>query len=226
MNDLLKVLDLIIEINSEVGGKGIDFLTLRDDYHSVTGNTNNYDSDRKYSLHETMNLERRSKQIGTIEEFKNKKDNLCRDLHVDFGYSLEFLAKGYLDKGLIKVSGNQIAKYGYPQLSIAIDLHGDIFLFREAGFLNRSGNKKVIIGRISKNFSLKKIIQNFLSKNNPIEFNNDDTRFLDSFDHVLSALVNQYNNDKKFGIPFEDGPISSKEILKGSIGNNWVSDEI
>ena len=51
-------------------------------------------------------------------------------------------------------------------------------------------------------------------------------RFLDSFDHVLSALVNQYNNDKNFGIPFEDGPISSKEILKGSIGNNWVSDEI
>ena len=28
-------------------------------------------------------------------------------------------------------------QYGFTQISVAIDLFGDVFLFREAGFLNR-----------------------------------------------------------------------------------------
>ena len=35
----------------------------------------------------------------------------------------------------------EVTKRGYPQLSVAIDLFGDVFLYREAGFLNRDGNK-------------------------------------------------------------------------------------
>ena len=111
---------------------------------------------------------------------------------------------------------------------MAIDLHGDIFLFREAGFLNRQGNEKVIIGRLDdKKNSLEKNIKNFLNQKKPIKFEENDSRFLDSFDHVLNALVNQAEEDEKFGIPLNSGPIAFKNFdLKESIGNNWYSDDI
>ena len=50
-------------------------------------------------------------------------------------------------------------KFGFPQLSVAVDLYGDVFLFREAGFLNRVGNIKFIIGRISQEKSIEQIIK-------------------------------------------------------------------
>ena len=138
-----------------------------------------------------------------------------------------FISKIF-DRGLVKIKGNEIRSFGFPQLSIAVDLHGDIFLFREAGFLNRQGNEKVIIGRLNdeKN-SLENNIKNFLRKNEPIKFVENDSRFLDSFDHVLNALVNQAEEDEKFGIPLNLGPIAFKNFdKKESIGNNWYSDDI
>ena len=137
------------------------------------------------------------------------------------------LSNGYLDKGLIKVSGKKIAKFGYPQLSVAIDLHGDVFLFREAGFLDRKGNEKVIIGRISNKNNLAKVIKEFLKNDQPINFEDEDSRFLDSFDHVLNALVDQANKDAQFGVPFKLGPIQKRFFSKTtSLGNNWYSDDI
>jgi len=116
-------------------------------------------------------------------------------------------------------------KFGFTQISLAIDLFGDVFLFREAGFLNREGNKKMIIGRISKDVSLEEIIKKYLQKNIPLDLEEDDSRFMDSFDHVITSLVNQAEEDKKFGIPFDLGPIKSrKENIKMMLGNNWYSE--
>ena len=147
---------------------------------------------------------------------------------MDYGYSLEYLSQKIFDRGLVKINGKKIRSFGFSQLSVAIDLHGDIFLFREAGFLDRQGNEKVIIGRLdNQKNSLEKNIKNFLDKKKPIEFIDNDSRFLDSFDHVLNALVNQAEEDKKFGIPLESGPIAFKNFdLKESVGNNWYSDDI
>ena len=112
-------------------------------------------------------------------------------------------------------------------MSVAIDLHGDVFLFREAGFLDRPGNKKAIIGRISEKNPLEKIIKKFLEKDQPINFDEDDTRLLDSFDHVLNALVNQSESNYKFGISLSECPISFKQYSREkSVGNNWYSDDI
>ena len=100
-----------------------------------------------------------------------------------------------------------------------------MFLFREAGFLNREGNEKMIIGRISKENHLEKVIKNFLDMNVPLKFNENDSRFMDSFDHVLTALVNQAKKDKNFNVPFNLGPIKSRgENIKMRVGNNWYSD--
>ena len=123
---------------------------------------------------------------------------------MDYGYSLEALSK-FFDKSLLKVNFQQMRNKGFTQMSVAIDLYGDVFLFREAGFLNRNGNKKFIIGRISENKSLEDIIKNFLASETEIKFEHQDERFMDSFDHVLTSLVNQGEQDNIFGIPFEFG---------------------
>jgi len=228
IDQLSSVLDLIKDINDQVkNGEGVNFLTLRDDYQSVTGNSNNFDKERKYKLESIMNTEERKKLLNVIEEFNKKKNSICPDTYVDFGYSLESLSKGVFDKGLIKVKSNNMRKYGFTQFSVAIDLNCDVFLFREAGFLNRKGNGKMIIGRISKNNSLQDVIKNFLSNHDPLVFDEDDSRFMDSFDHVLTMLVNQYEDDKKFGVPFDLGPVVARSIEKKmSLGNNWYSDDI
>jgi dTDP-4-amino-4,6-dideoxy-D-glucose ammonia-lyase len=227
--NLIDVIKLVLEINSEVkNGEGINFLTLRDDYQSVTGQDENLDKDRKYRITNSMNEEDRLKLLKEIEKFEDFRKRNCENLHIDYGYSLEYLSQKIPDIGLVKVKGNKIRPYGFSQLSVAIDLHGDIFLFREAGFLNRDGNKKVIIGRLGheKN-SLEKNIRKFLESKKPIIFDETDGRFLDSFDHVLNALVNQAEEDADFGIPIESGPIAFKNFdLKESVGNNWYSDDI
>ena len=59
------------------------------------------------------------------------------------------------------IESERLPDYGYPQLSLAIDLYGDVFLYREAGFLERFGNKKFIIGRLNEKNNLEEIIGNF-----------------------------------------------------------------
>ena len=51
---------------------------------------------------------------------------------MDYGYSLETLFKGQLIADT-KVNGKQMRKFGFTQIFV-IDLYGDVFLFREAGF--------------------------------------------------------------------------------------------
>ena len=224
-DQLVKILDLIKEINDNVpNGRGVDFLTLRDDYQSVTGNSEDTDIDRKYRLNSKMDEKLRNILIEKIDEFKLKKKKLCPELFVDFGYSLEALSKKQFDKELLKVSSKDMREYGFTQMSVAIDLFGDVFLFREAGFLNRKGNEKFIIGRLNKENNLENIIQSFLKKQNPIKYENEDERFMDSFDHVLTLLVNQAQKDKEFGIPFKLGPVKERYENKDiNLGNNWYS---
>ena len=48
---------------------------------------------------------------------------------------------------------------------------------------------------------------------------------MDSFDHVLTSLVNQAESDKNLGIPFENGPVRERAKLnKINLGNNWYSE--
>jgi len=64
-----------------------------------------------------------------------------------------------------------------------------------------------------------------LNKNQPIEYNYQDERFMDSFDHVITSLVNQAEKDKNFGIPFQEGPVLDRCKVKDiKLGNNWYSE--
>jgi len=85
----------------------------------------------------------------------------------------------------------------------------------------------MIIGRIDENNSLQNVIKNFLNENKPIVYENNDNRFMDSFDHVLNLLVNQSESDALIEIPFDIGPIMLRTVdKKMKLGNTWYSDDI
>ena len=111
------------------------------------------------------------------------------------------------------VRGTDMRKSAYPQVSVAVDSYGDVFLYREAGFLDRPGNDKFIIGRISKQKSLEDIIVDFINNKKEIKPHVSDARFMDAFDHLATVLINQAQDDKDLGIPFELGPVSARNVI-------------
>ena len=233
IDTILPLLDYIIDVNSKVdNGRGIDFLTLREDIGSVTEITDDVDKiveGRKYHLDGFLSEEQRTELIDIFKEFNDRKDKECPELHVDFGYAMVALGEGVLGKPLARVNGTQMRKSGFPQLSVAIDSAGDVFLYREAGFLDRPGNDKFIAGRISDDETLESVLKGFVDDKETADLVIDDSRFMDSYDHLITLLVNQAEEDKNFRIPFEKGPVkvrsSNINELNVQLSNNWYRDE-
>ena len=148
---------------------------------------------------------------------------------MDFGYAMVALGEGILGKPLARVNGTQMRKSGFPQLSVAIDSAGDVFLYREAGFLDRPGNDKFIAGRITDDETLESVLKRFVENKETAELVHDDSRFMDSYDHLITLLVNQAEQDMDFGIPFEKGPVKVRSFdfndLSMNLSNNWYRDE-
>ena len=223
INQLERVIDLIEDINKNVdNGPGINFLTLRDDFESVTGK--NYDHERKYKLKGGLSGQR-EKLVNTLLNIEKKKLVKCPDLHIDYGYALYPYSRGFSGDQLFKVSDHEMRKGAYPQLSLAVDLYGDIFLYREAGFLNRKGNQKFIIGRVNKENSFIDLVQNFVESKKEILNQEGDTRFMDAFDHLLTVILNKFEQDNEIGFPLNSHPVL--EISKNKkieLGNNWYTE--
>ena len=99
---------------------------------------------------------------------------------------------------------------------------------KELTIMSQVDDNKFFFEKNLKNISLlEQVIKSFLKKNEPIDFDDNDTRLLDSFDHVLNALVNQSEDNMKFGVSLAENPISFKKFTKDkSVGNNWYSDDI
>ena len=148
---------------------------------------------------------------------------------MDFGYAMVALGEGVLGKPLARVSGTQMRKSGFPQLSVAVDSSGDVFLYREAGFLDRPGNDKFIAGRITDGETLESVLKRFVENKEYAELVYDDSRFMDSYDHLITLLVNQAEQDMNFGISFDKGPIKVRSLdvseLDIQLSNNWYRDE-
>ena len=232
IDTIIPLLEYIVDVNSKVDGQGVDFLTIREDFGSVTDISDDADKNvegRKYHLDGFLSEKQRKKLIDIFKEFNERRQKECRNLHVDFGYAMVALGEGILGKPLARVNGVQMRKSGFPQLSVAIDSAGDVFLYREAGFLDRPGNKKFIAGRITEGQTLESILKQFVENKETADLVVDDSRFMDSYDHLITLLVNQAEDDKNFRIPFEKGPIkvrsSNFNDLNVQLSNNWYRDE-
>jgi len=226
IDTILPLLDYIIDINSHVdNGRGVDFLTLREDFGSVTEITDDVDKiveGRKYHLDGFLSDKQRENLIDIFKKFNIKKDKECSDMHVDFGYAMVALGDGILGKPLVRVSGKQMRPSGYPQMSVAVDSLGDVFLYREAGFLDRPGNEKFKAGRITKDKPIEKVISEFVENRVSVDREDTDCRFMDSYDHLMTLLVNQTDSDMSSKIP---SPVNiKKDKQKKQISNNWYKD--
>ena len=232
IDSILPLLDYIIDVNSEIDGQGVDFLTIREDFGSVTDIDDDADKNvegRKYHLDGFLSEEQRKELIDIFKEFNDRTEKECPDLHVDFGYAMVALGEGVLGKPLARVNGTQMRKSGFPQLSVAVDSAGDVFLYREAGFLDRPGNDKFIAGRVGDGETLDSVLKKFVENKYIADLEIDDSRFMDSYDHLITLLVNQTEQDMEFGVPFEQGPVRIRipniEELNVELSNNWYRDE-
>jgi len=223
VDHISKLMDYIIEVNSKVNnGSGIDYITIREDFGSVTdtGDNDIRLEGKEHQLDGFLSKEDRMRLIKSFKEFHRKKEKYCSDLNVDFGYALDALSEGVFVDQIKMVDGDEMREMAYPQVSVAVDSFGDVFLYREAGFLDRPGNDKFIIGRISEEKSFEMIIREFIENKQKTILHKNDSRFMDAFDHVVTILLNQTESDNNIGIPFDLGPVSSRCSVKNDIDAN------
>ena len=110
------------------------------------------------------------------------------------------------------VTPDEFKNLGVPHSSVVVDLYGDVYMFREAGFLDRPGAKRYIIGNLIKDGSMENIINEFNNNKFKVNIEDGDADYLDAWDHVVVKMANQYKSDLKYGIPYELGPFLDKQI--------------
>ena len=195
---VLDVVELIAELNQEAeSDRHVDFLTLREDY-SVP-------PDRGLSGDERA----RMVEVFAALEERCRRDDL-RGLHIDFGYALHPESQGVAGRPLEMVRDADMRPHGYPQISVVVDLLGDVYLYREAGFLDRPGARRYVIGRVTPERTLEDVVREFVESRRAIEPADGDTGYFDIFDHVVTRLMNQADGDERFDVPFEQGPIRDR----------------
>ena len=196
LEDVLLLLDYIEDVNSKSNNQ-VDFLTLREDF---SPEANDLSTNERKRLSEIFN------EID--ERLKNK--NLDK-LHIDYGYALESIKqKRKLLEPLKRIEYKDMRKKMFPQISIMVDPKGDVYGYHEATFLDKEGSERYCIGQVSKDKSLEKVIEEFIKKSEGVKSLPLDISYLDAYDHIITILLNQADADKKFGIPWSEGPIKAR----------------
>jgi len=186
--DILELLQIIEHIN-QTAKRPVDFVTLREDFSQ--------------NIRVLSNQERN--QIGVIS---NAVTDFQRrwPTHFDFGYALEAQRLGKNLGGLRMITWDQMIPKSFPQVAVAVDVKGDVYVYHESGFLDRPGADRYIIGNIE-DTSIEQVTQNWVASGRSIKPLPPDVGFLDAFDHVVSILINQARDDEAYGIPWSQGPL-------------------
>jgi len=193
--DLLKVLDLIEEINKEADDQ-IDFITLRENF-------------QKPNEAETFGDREKLKRVFEIVEQRRTSKHLDK-VHIDYGYALNALRQGVDTPTMHCITDEQMLPKGFPQVDVVVDAYGHVYLCREAGFLDRPGNDRYIIGQVNSENSIESVIDNWIKNGKPINIQAGDTEFMDSYEHIVALVIRQTKADREFGIHETLGPIRSK----------------
>jgi dTDP-4-amino-4,6-dideoxy-D-glucose ammonia-lyase len=191
--DVLRLIDIIDHINRHTI-RPIDFVTLREDFSQNV---------------RIVSDEERAQLVDIFDKIKDFKQNKWPTTHWDFGYSLESLTHGKNSGALKMISWKEMVPHSFPQVAVAVDVKGDVYVYHESGFLDRPGAERYIIGNIN-NSSIEQVVQTFVQSEKTIRPMPPDVGYLDAFDHVVSRLINQALDDKKFGIPWNQGPVTCR----------------
>ncbi len=196
-DQVLQLAEIIADVNRQGGGRQVDFLTLREDY-SARGSAAIDANERVRMVDIFARLEARLREPD------------LSGLHVDFGYALHAIRRGQTGRSLEMAHHGEMRRRGYPQVSVVVDVLGDVYLYREAGFIGRPGAERYIIGRAGPGRPLERVVSDFIQSGDGIEPHADDTRYFDIFDHVVTRMLNQAEADEAFGIPWEEGPVRDR----------------
>jgi dTDP-4-amino-4,6-dideoxy-D-glucose ammonia-lyase len=197
-SESLEVLLDMIRMNGN--GDAVDFISLREDY-AATADQMIVGSERQ-QLREILLL---------FEEMLKRQG--MKNITVDYGYALKRLMADDDTQPLHLINDDQVFARGFPQISVVVDLLGDVYLYREAGFIGRPGAHRYVIGRLGRDGSLQDIIDNAVQGRwCPPSPRTGDALFLDAFDHTVSAFLITAEADRQFGIPVLDGPIDYGKV--------------
>ena len=196
LDDVLLLLDYIEDVNSESDNQ-VDFLTLREDFSPEA---------------QDLSIDERRKLLNIFKEIDNRlKNKNLNKLHIDYGYALESIKQNRKSlESLKRIDHQEMRQKMFPQISIMIDPKGDVYGYHEATFLDKEGSDRYCIGQVSKNKSLEQVVKEFIKKPEGVEALPMDISYLDAYDHIITILLNQADSDKKFGIPWSEGPVKAR----------------
>ena len=196
LDDVLLLLDYIEDVNSKSDNQ-VDFLTLREDFSPEA---------------QDLSTDERRKLLNIFKEIDNRlKTKNLNKLHIDYGYALESIKQNRKSlESLKRIDHQEMRQKMFPQISIMIDPKGDVYGYHEATFLDKEGSDRYCIGQVSKNKSLEQVVKEFIKKPEGVEALPMDISYLDAYDHIITILLNQADSDKKFGIPWSEGPVKAR----------------
>jgi dTDP-4-amino-4,6-dideoxy-D-glucose ammonia-lyase len=167
-----KFIDWIETVNQST--RGINWVSIRED-----------SSQNKWHLD---NDERRR-----IRDLLLRLDQVSKS--VDYGYTLWPLK---FDKNIGGITHtNSLLPNGFPQISVVVDVAGDVYSYHDV-FPNRAGQNKHVIGNVKEN-SLQNLITDWLAKPK-IQVCHDDLKFLDTSDHMITMLIKQQQELNELGV--------------------------
>jgi dTDP-4-amino-4,6-dideoxy-D-glucose ammonia-lyase len=181
---LLDLLDYIVELDAAAPDRPIEFLNLREDYSGRPDGK--LDTGEREELRETLEL------------FHEQAALKAPYLQVDYGYALQGL-RGGVDTELIRIRPDQMRPEAHIQAGVQIDLLGDVYLYRESGFPGLKGAKRYIAGKMSPEKRLIDVVREHVETRAGVSAVDGDEYFLDGFDQVLTARMNQVEADVAAG---------------------------
>ncbi len=177
---LRELANFVISLSALTPDRPIDFLDLRQDY-SGREDGRLTEADRQ-ELQEAM------------AAFDTRLAEELPSLEVQYGYALNSLRSG-LEADMLRVTPSEMRPKAHPQVSVQVDLLGDVYLYREAGFPDLPGANRYICGTVTEGKSLSSVVAEFVGSGQGIAPAAGDEFFLDGFDQVITARLNQLEAD-------------------------------
>lgn len=177
---LMQLADFIAELSDAAPDQPVDFLNLREDYSGRP--------DGKLPPGERAELQ------DALNAFAERVASRTPTLDVDYGYALHSIRSG-TEAELIRIKPSTMRPGAHIQAGVQVDLLGDVYLYREAGFPGLTGAHRYIAGRVGPGTSLSDVVAKFVADDRRIEPRDGDEYFLDGFDQALTARLNQLETD-------------------------------
>jgi dTDP-4-amino-4,6-dideoxy-D-glucose ammonia-lyase len=183
-SELLRLVDILEYIQREARTeRGIDFLTIREDFTAY--GDNGITGAHRHELSEILiELQNRIRK-GPLHRMK-----------IDLGYALQPIARRFYAQQLSMVTSAHMRPRAFTQISVAVDARGDVYLYREAGFPQRKGALRYRIGTLSPTQTLENIVRQFVESKAQIIPQSGDALFLDIFDHVITRYLDTLESDE------------------------------